>query len=270
MERTVLISVLVIAALAVVGRIIINRRAKRGDIKWGKLIAIGIIAAAFFVTFFSFDPHRAWQWYEGEASLSEARYECISGRKAAADIPRFASEADTAQGNYYALVAREIEPTGYYKLKCSNDLYNQVERTEEETLSDHLAIKRKTTLFEVVRTPSDGNADKYMPVYVVSIEGGKRVLAAMEEPDAHTGLLPVGLMLPLTDRLATVAERTDSLHTSLITDYYFNLFNEPRYSSNTFNYVIYRACAALVVAIVLGIVYMIVFKRSTRKRKNIK
>lgn len=268
MDQSIIIAVVVIAVIALVGRILINRYNNRKNIAWVKMGAIGIGVIAFLITFINFNPHRAWQWYEGEAYLIEGTNTNICGRKPAKDIPRFASPNDTVNSNYYALEASAIEHSGYYKLKCSNDLHNMVERTEQETVTNRKAITRKTSLFEVVRTP-DENIDKYLPVYVITLRDSGKVIACMEEEDAKIGTLPVGLMMPMSDKINTIVERIDTTHSEIISEYYFNLFNEPRYSSNTFNYTIYRACAAIFVAIIIGIIYNVIIRKS-RKSKKVK
>lgn len=260
-NSSIIIAILVIAVMALIGRIIINRQQKK-NISWAKIGSVGLIVVVFILVFLFFDAHRFMQWYEGEATMLDARTQCISGRKAANDIPRFSSLSDTLPSNYYAIEAIALEATGYYKLKNNLEIDQTLDRSVAETENNSLAIKRKTSLFGITRTPSD-NIDKYLPIYFVTLKNGGKVVACMEPQDANVGVLRIGMMRPMEERMFNAMQKVDSLDI-VEKGYYFNLFNDQRYIANQNNYLIYRMIAALLVAIIFGIIYIFVFRRNTK------
>lgn len=264
MDTNLLYAIGVIAVLALVGRILINRY-KGGSINWMKMGFIGLMVVAFALVYFTFDPYEAKMWWDGEATLSEGTMNDLSGRKAGADIPHFASDMDANRGRYYALDATTLTPTGFYCLKSLKELANSVERTEELSQNDTKIIKRKTSLLEITRNPGE-RIDKYLSVYKVALEGKGEVLACMREEDANANELPVALMVPMVERMLSVAERIEGEKSELITDYYFILYNCDFYNRNVgLNMLIYKGIAGIVAALVIAIIYNVAM---IRKRKT--
>ena len=253
-QNTLLFAIVVVAVLALAGRILINRQKKDDTIGWGKLIAVFSAVVVFVVLFSQFDPHRFVQWWKGAASRDEARTECIAGRKAAKDISRFAGPSDDQGNLYYALQVKDLEPTGYYRVKTPYTDEAEVERSEAETESEHLAISRRTSVFPITRNPGE-NADKYLSLYLALLENKGSVLVALEEADANVGELPVAMMRSTDEKLRDIALKTDS---TAIVDYYFVAFDESRYAHNATNYYIYKAIVGLMGAIVVALTYLMI------------
>lgn len=252
-ETQMLVAIVAVAIMALIGRILINKNKKGDTIKWGKILSITLAMVAFVVTFSLFNPHRFIQWYKGEATLNESKTTCIAGRKAGADIPRFAGEADDQGTLYYALQVKQMTPTGYYRTKAPYG-HAETERSEEQTESDKTVIRHTTTRFPITRNISD-KADEYMPLCVAQLANHGSVLVALEEQDiVSEGELPVAMMRLTDEKLSEIALATDS---TIIADYYFVAFDEARYNNNTTNYYLYKAIAGLIAAIVVAVVYLV-------------
>lgn len=252
-DSKMLIAIVAVAVMALVGRIIINQNKKGDNIKWGKLLSIFFALCAFVITFILFNPHRALQWYKGEATQAEAKTSCIAGRKAAADIPRFASSADEQRGLYYVLQVKQMTPTGYYRTKMPYGSA-ETERNVEETESEHTVIKRTTSRFPITRNPGD-NEQLYMPIYLAHLINNGSVLVAIEQDDVtENGELPVAMLRLTDEKLSDIALSADS---TAIANYYFVAFDDVRFGNNTTNYLIYKAIAGLIVAILIALGYLI-------------
>lgn len=259
-DTNLIYAIAVIAVMALVGRVIINKY-KGGNIAWKKLGFIGLMVVSFTLVYFTFDPYSAKMWWDGEASLADAKSENIAGREAGKDIPHFASSMDDNKGRYYTLDTKEIEPTGYYCLKSLRDLTASIEREERVSQNDRKVISRKTSMLEVTRNPGD-RADKYLPIYKVTLEGQGSILACMREADANKDILPVGALTPMSDKLEMVRERTNEANDTIIADYYFLMYNTDFHDSiSGFNELIYKAIAGIIAAIVIAIMYNLARRR---------
>lgn len=255
-DTNVYIAIVAVAAMALIGRIIINRNKKGDVVNWGKLLSVALALIAFVATFSLFDPHRALQWYKGEATLLEAQTSSIAGRRASAEIPRFASSTDEQHGLYYVLQVKTLTPTGYYRTKMPYG-NTDTERSVEETESEHIAIKHTTNNFPITRNPAD-NEQLYIPIYLAQLANNGSVLVAMEQADENeNGELPVAALRFTDQKLASIALRADS---AAISDYYFVAFDDVRFGKNTTNYLIYKAIAGLIVAILIALGYLITEK----------
>lgn len=157
-----------------------------------------------------------------------------------------------------------MRPTGFYRLKNMRDTENYVERKVDNTEADSHIIHRKTSLFGLTRNPRD-NADKYLPIYVATLENSGKVLVAMPEYEAAAGELPIGMMQP-ADRLQTVIDEVAD--TSLIADYYFLAFDEAQYARSAFSYTIYRVIAAIIATIVVVVPCYFIFIRRKKQPRN--
>lgn len=249
-----LLAIVIIAVLALIGRILINKQKKGDNIGWTKLLAV-FSAVVAFVTAFSFtNPHRIIQQYKGEASKAEAVSECIAGRKAGKDVDRFAGPSDDMGDLYYALQVKAMTPTGYYRQKMPYGGAIDVDRKVEESESEREVIKRTTSSFPITRNPGD-KIDSYMPLYMAQLENKGSVLVAIEEDDTYARELPVAMMRDTDDKLAKIAYDADS---TAIYSYYFIAFDEDRYARNQTNYYIYKGIAGLIGMIVVALIYLIV------------
>lgn len=248
-----LLAIVVIAVLALIGRILINKQKKGDNINWLKLLSVFLAVVAFVTAFITVNPHRIIQSYKGEATMSDASAECIAGRKAGKDINRFAGPSDDMGMLYYALQVKDMTPTGYYRQKKSYQAVADVERKVNETESDKEVITRKTNMFPITRNPND-KIDSYMPLYMAQLANKGTVLVAIEEEDVCVGELPVAMMRDTDEKLASIALNADS---TAISSYYFVAFDEDRYTHNQTNYYIYKGVAGLIGAIVVAMIYLI-------------
>lgn len=246
-----LLAIVVIAVLALVGRLIINKQQKNGSINVAKLLALFGGVVVFVITFSLFNPHRFWQWYEGEASMEDGRSGCIAGRKAGKDITRFAGPSDDNGGLYYALQVSELTPTGFFRTK--NPIgFDDTQRTVEQNDNEKEVIRHTRNMFDITRNPGD-KAEKYMPIYLATLVNKDHALVAIEEEDAVVGELPIAMMRPTNEKLASIASATEDT----FTEFYFVAFDEARYARNaTANY-IYKGAAGLLGAIAVALAYLI-------------
>lgn len=256
MDNKMLLAIVIIAVLALIGRLIINKQKKGDNINWTKLIFIFLSVIVFVGAFVVVNPHRLIQDYKGIVSISEATTECIAGRKADKDINRFAGPSDDMGVLYYALQVKDLTPTGYYRQKKSFETKPEVERKVNESEAEKEVITRKTNRFPITRNPGD-NIDSYLPIYLAHLANKGSVLVAIEEQDAKEGELPIAMMRNTDEKLAAIASEADS---TAIRDYYFLAFDEDRYSQNQTNYYIYKGIAGLIGAIVVALVYLIMGK----------
>lgn len=261
-ESKILYAVIVVAILALIGRILINREKKGDNIGWSKLIAIALAVVVFVGLFLTFKPHRFANFFAGQATLEEAKTECIAGRYAAKDVNRFASPADDKGQLYYVLQVAELTPTGYFRNRMPVRHEPDVERTVKESETNKEVISRTTNQFAVTKNPGD-NQGKYLPLYIARLANAGKVLVALEEEDVPTSIsdyaeLPVAMMRPTDDKLASIALKTD---TTAIADYYFVAFDEDRYARNQVNDYVYRGSAGLLGAIIIALAYLIYRKK---------
>lgn len=256
----ILYAILAVAVLALIGRLIINSNIKKNkQISWARIIVIVVDAVVFGAVFVNFDAYRAQLWWQGPAIRTDARGgNNICGREAGYNIARFTRPADECGELYYALEVTELTPTGYYRLKDFREAEKSVDRDVRETEGNTNIITRKTSTFSITRNPGE-RAAEYLPYYIATLSGDGKTLVAMEEADAQIGTLPVAMLRPTDERQQQIIRQcADS---TIISDYSFVAFNEQAYAKNSFNYVIYRAIAALIVLIVLIIVEQLIFRK---------
>ncbi len=250
-NQTIIWATVIIAAVAVLGRVAINFQ-KKGSINWYKLLLLAVAIVASLVGYVNVDPQRVIDSWRGEASLTESHHRNIAGRTPGADIPCFGKVYADNSGAYCAPVADSLSRTDYYVIKDMS-VVDATERDVEVSEDNRERIKRKTTMFEVTKNPKD-NAEKYLPLYKLSLTSGYKILAAIDERDVNDPKsLPVARIADSSDRLMSIASKLD---TALIADSYLICFNTQEYSNNQTNYLIYRAIAGLLFAIVSVLVLM--------------
>ncbi|MDO4462199.1 MAG: hypothetical protein Q4C30_06860 [Bacteroidia bacterium] len=257
-NQTIIWATVVIAIIAVLGRVAINYQ-KKGTIKWYKILLIVVAIIAFLLGYVNVDPQRIIDSWRGEASGAEAAYTNVAGRVAGPDIPCFSKVISENGGRYCVPVVDSLSRTDYFIIK-STVLTDATERDVEISEDNRERINRKTTMFEVTKHPKD-NAEKYLPLYKLSLISGGKILAAIDERDAQNPKsLPVARIAESSDRLFAVAQKIDS---TIIADTYLMCYNTDEFSRNQTNYLIYRAIAGLLFAIV-SVVLLIVVKRFTK------
>ncbi|MCQ2204535.1 MAG: hypothetical protein MJZ15_08855 [Bacteroidales bacterium] len=275
-DSKILLAVVVVAVLALIGRILINKNKDNDTVNIPKLLSIALAVVCFVTGFMLFNPQRFMMWYEGEASLSDAQNGCIAGRKAARDINRFAGPSDDTGDLYYALQVKSLVPTGYFRIKKTYMSNADVERKVEETESNKEIIRHTTNVFPITRNPGD-KADLYIPLYLAKLANKGAALVAIDESDVPSGIvdsdnsstdvveLPIAMMRLTDDRLHDIALKTDS---TAMSDIYFVAFDEDRYAHNEMNYYLHKGIAGLIGAIIVALIYL-VFARFNRKGKKI-
>lgn len=250
-NQTIIWATVIIAVIAVLGRIVINRQ-KKGSINWFKLLLLGVAVLACLLGYLFVEPQRIADSLSGEATLAESHSHNIAGRQPGADIPCFGVAYADNSSVYCVPVVDSLSRTEYYILKDAK-MTDLVEREVEESVDNRQNIKRKTTTFEITKNPKN-KADQYLPIYKVCLKSGGKILAAIDERDAQNpSMLPVARITASSDKLQDIAQRLDS---TMISDSYLMLFNSQQYSSNQVNYLIWRAVAGVAFAIVSVLVLM--------------
>lgn len=207
-DNYVLTAALVVASLAVIGRVLINSQ-RRGRIDWGKIAVIFAAAAALLLTALYFDPYRAETLLRGSAGRDDLDRGLCLGRKPDSDAPRLAALDNGILFPQFAVLFDEVEATGYHKRKLDPasepDL---VQRQDLVSASDtaRTAIRRVTNVFDITRNPRD--ADDYLPICVATLHCGERVLAVLAPYDAHAGESPVLAARPLAGKMQQIAEKS--------------------------------------------------------------
>lgn len=250
-NTSILVAVIAIAALALIGRMVINKH-KAGDKSWRKVSIVMVAAAAYMVAFMAIDPYGVKMWWRGEASLAEGQTENIAGRTAGADIPRLASADSTTHGFYYVPEGATYEPTGYCRLKHAQTADNETERKVSETEAGGQVIERKMSMFEITHRPTD--QDKYLHIGVLTFADSTKILVATEEVDPRE--MPVCIVRPTTQAYERVLKNSN-----IRPDVYLLAFNEEAYTSDTIGNIIERSIAGLAAAVLAAGVFVVVIKK---------
>ena len=244
MDKHVIISVAVIAVMALLVRIIINKK-QITKINWPKIALIFSALAIYFAVFLSVDLYRIQIHFKGEATLNDSKTEDITGLKPAevSKIVELTSTRGITDQFYYIPKPTKLEPTGYYVIKNHGTINSAVDRDVKVSENNSEIISRKINLFEVTRTPGD-NIDNYVPLYSAVFSDSTRMLMAVLPCYADADNLPIGRIQQITGKLADVAgEENDK-------EYYITTFNASLYNSNYFNTILIRSSIALAVVII--------------------
>ncbi len=258
-DQQILIAVVVIAVLALVGRLLINKGVKKG-INWRKVGMIGGVMVVFMLTFMLYNPERMRLWWKGEATLSEGKSESIAGRKPGDDIPRLRSTDEIVGEIYYTIVPDSMHFTGFYRVKDLRTLEDNVDRKVQEGETSHgpaQVIERKTSAFELTKNPQD--EEKYLPVYVAVFGDGTKVVTLMEERDAELEVKPISVLRPVDDTIRRVLRNEGD--ESVITDFYLLAYDEQHGNRSYTETLVDRCIAGLAMAIAAAFVFMIVWRK---------
>lgn len=256
-EEGVLIVVVVIAILALVGRIVLNR-GEVGGLKTGRIVVVVSAVVAAAVGFVLTDPYRVETMKMGEVGTGDLKGGYLIGREAASDVVTLDRvELETAP-RFFTVAIDSVSETGYYRLKTSVE--SEVMRTVEVSREDEgkVAIERKTQLFEVTNRPS--KASDYTAIYKVYLSGGQSILGVMPEYDAKAGRSRVVTLADSEGKIGTIAEKSQTD----IKDYYIDGYDRARHTAHSETYLIYRGIGGLILGIVAVVVAMIVIR--TKKR----
>ncbi len=250
-NEQVLTVVVIIAVVAVIGRIIINRQ-QNGGINWRKLTAIAAAGVVFVGTMLAVDSYRIIMWANGSIDTdgtAEGGAPKI-GRQAGESIPAFSS-VEQGLPMYFTLTADSLSPTGYWQIKeGSADDATVREVMVSQSDSTKTAIKRTTSSFSITRHPAD-EAD-YVRIYRMSLPSGEKVLAVMTDYDARPGQTPVMTSRPLTGKMADIAAKEGDV-SQLV---YVTAYDSAFYASSSALRLLCSAIVALIVTLAaFGIVY---------------
>ncbi|MBR6250857.1 MAG: hypothetical protein IKR17_06665 [Bacteroidales bacterium] len=244
MDKHVIISVVVIAVMALLVRIIINKQ-QITKINWQKIALIFSALVIYFAVFLSVDLYKMKIYFKGEATLEDSKTEDITGLKPAqaSRIIELTSAREVAGQFYYIPKPAKLESTGYYLIKNHSVIYSSVDREVKTSENSSQIISRKTNLFEVTRTPGD-NIDNYIPIYSAVFADSTRMLIAVLPCYADVDNLPIGRIQQITGKLEEVAGETND------NEFYITTFNLSLYDSNYFNVILIRSAIALAVVII--------------------
>lgn len=250
---------MVIAALAVVGRVIINSQ-RRGGINWPKVSCVVLSALAAVGVFATFDAYRLETAFLGEAEAEEVVDKPCQGRKPASDAPRLASLSNGALHRQFALYFDEVTPSGYYKRrldpKQQPDLVDRQELVSAADSSKH-QYKRVTNVFDITKNPQR-QAD-YLPLCYCRLRSGEMVLCALPDYDAHPGESRLLSPRPLNDKLAQIAEKQPGCNQEV----YLTGFDAIRYAAHRYTYLSMSLAAGALAAAAVVLIYNLI-KRARR------
>lgn len=255
-NEQILTVVVVIAVVAVIGRVIINRQQK-GGINWLKVGGILLLAVVFVGTLLSVDSYRLATWMAGSVDTQDdVSQNHVVGRPAGSVI-QIEESAENGLPLFFALLADSVSPTGYYLIKegvAENAVNREVLVSQSD--SSRTAIKRTTSTFAITRHPT--NPSDYVPIYRLSLKSGEKLLAVMTPYDAADALAPTPVMTarPLTGKMADIAARQPDLNQMV----YVSAFDSPYYAASQPTRLLYAAIVALIATGLVGAIAFCILK----------
>lgn len=253
-NEQILTAVVVIAVLAVVARVIINRQQK-GGINWLKIGSIVALAVVFVASMLSIDAYRLETRMGGQVEADELSTSAshVVGRMSSDCTPTLNGLEGQVVPMFFALNADSVTPTGYWKKKLKEA--DSMEREEMVSKSDssRTAIKRTTRGFDIMRHPDDES--QYVGIYRLSMPSGEKVLALMTDYDAHAGVTPVGTTIALDGKMAQIAAADSTLNQNV----FVSFFDTAHYTNGRSVLLAIAAVFSLVVTAVVGALGGLVF-----------
>lgn len=251
-EQVIIYSAIVIAAIAVAGRLIINRQQRSKTIDWYRIFVILAAVVALIGGYYVFPAHEAAEGMKGIATQKEAARNDIAGRKGALDIEQFRADMESPAQLFYRMKPDSLSFTGFYMQKAFGSA--DVDREEQENENGGAIIKRKQNKFAITKNPAD--KDDYMQIYVAYLDGQKVLLAApasYEEDLLETGL--VARYTYLDAKQLRIAQQNGCQEQCMLV-----CFSQRNYTANSTLYIIYRLIFGIVVAI-MTVAALLVVKR---------
>lgn len=250
-NEQILTVVVIIAVVAVIGRIIINKQ-QSGGVNWRKLAAIAAAAIVFVGTMLTVDSYRLIVRANGSLDAAEATEDGGPkvGRTAGESIPKL-DGVEQGLPMYFTLTADSLIATGYWQIKeGAADEATVREVLVSQSDSTKRAIKRTTSSFSITRHPADES--DYVRIYRMSLPSGEKVLSVMADYDAVPGRTPVMTSRPLAGKMADIAAKDSTLSQMV----YVTSFDSAYYASSSALRLLCSAIVALIVTVVaFGIVY---------------
>ncbi|MCQ7926265.1 hypothetical protein NP234_24065 [Salmonella enterica] len=266
MENEQILSVVaVIAAVALLGRVIISRQ-QRGGVNWLKVSSIVALAALFVGVLLSVDSYRLATWLAGPVDeTDDLRADHVVGRQAGPAV-MVADGVASGLPLYFALDADSASHTGYWQIKDgAADDATQREVLTSQSDSTRTAIKRTTSTFSIMRHPAD--PARYVGIYRLALTNGEKALAVMTDYDAaRPGITPVMTSHPLAGKMADIAARDSSLNQMV----YLSAFDSPFYADSTERRLLYAALAALAATIAAAAIGRASYKAIVKSKKHTK
>ena len=254
-------AVVVIAVLAVVARVIINRQQK-GGINWLKIGSLLGLAVVFVVSMLTFDAYRAETWLLGPVSSDDLKGSAthIVGREASEAVPTLDGLEGRVVPMYFALTADSVAPTGYWRKRRDEQSIPDRQELVSQSDSSRTAVKRTLRGFGITRTPD--NEDDYVRIYRLAMPGGAKVLALMTDYDAHSGVTPVGTTAPLEGKMAQIAAKDTTLNQNV----YVSFYDRGHYTHGRYLLMVYSALFSIVVTAIVGLVGFAIYRIARKKR----
>ncbi len=253
-NEQILTAVVVIAVLAVVARVIINRQ-QRGGINWLKIGSIVALAVVFVASMLSIDAYRLETRMGGQVEADElsASASHVVGRMSSNCTPTLNGLEGQVVPMFFALNADSVTPTGYWKKKLKEADTMEREEMVSKSDSSRTAIKRTTRGFDIMRHPDDES--QYVGIYRLSMPSGEKALALMTDYDAHAGVTPVGTTIALDGKMAQIAAADSTLNQNV----YVSFFDTAHYTNGRSVLLAIAAVFSLVVTAVVGALGRLVF-----------
>ena len=258
MENEQMLTVVaIIAVVAVIGRIIINRQ-QSGGVNWRKIGCIAAAAAVFAAVMLSVDSYRLATWLSGSVDTpADMGSGHVVGRAAGAAV----ANAESVEGGlpmFFTLTADSAAETGYWMVKEGKaDAATTREVMVSRTDSTKTAIKRTTSTFGITRHPA--NEGDYVKIYRLSLGNGERVLAVMTDYDARTaGQTPVMTSKPLSGKMAEIAAREPGVSQMV----YVSAFDSAYYAASAARRLLYAALVALAATGAAGAILIAIYKKT--------
>ncbi len=253
-NEQILTAVVVIAVLAVVARVIINRQQK-GGINWLKIGSIVALAVVFVASMLSIDAYRLETRMGGQVEADElsASASHVVGRMSSDCTPTLNGLEGQVVPMFFALNADSVTPTGYWKKKLKEADSMEREEMVGKSDSSRTAIKRTTRGFDIMRHPDDES--QYVGIFRLSMPSGEKVLALMTDYDAHAGVTPVGTTIALDGKMAQIAAADSTLNQNV----FVSFFDTAHYTNGRSFLLAIAAVFSLVVTAVVGALGRLVF-----------
>ncbi len=249
--------VIVIAVLALVARILINRQQK-GGINWLKLGSVVGLGIVFVVTLLAVDPYRLETAFLGKVDLADPSQTHFVGREAPDEFLPLQTLSSGVIPLHFVLNADSIVPTGYWLLRdadkadASNATVREIMVSQSDT-SRH-AIKRTTSLFRITRNPT--NESDYVPICRISIASGEKALITLPDYDIRSGRTHILTSIALQGKMQQIAQADSTLNQMV----YLSGFDSAHYTSSTIMFLFYRALMATIVAAIVGMLGFVVIR----------
>ncbi len=256
----ILIVVLVIATLAVVARVLINRQQSGKSIAWNKVVVALGAAVSFALCFALADPYRVETWQLGNVSAADLRSgKNIIGRHADTDSGVAHYDSISLQGMplFFTVSMSDTTMTGLYMRR--DEAPAEVVQTDIKTSrsdDNKIAIERTTRNFQFTHHPDDP-AD-YLPIVLLRLSSGQQVLSVMPSYDYALGSSsPVATLRPLPSRMQRLLQDMPNGE-NVVSEVYLSAFDHHRFATAHAQYPIRRTIVGLIGAVIVAAILLLI------------